>query len=164
MNTDRPSRDPLTVPVADATIAELAAQARAHVIDSAYATLEEFQKHSTEVDDTFRILGTDLTITRITQEKRTITDTLQTLWLCKLPDGSSVMVIRPSLFGSNDSYDTGGSYGTIGPDHGLIIECTIEDLHCSAGADVIRNAARVLNSLKLQASLKAAMDRVASDS
>ena len=150
-------RNPLTVPVSEATPEELGVQARYHVVNASLNCLALFtRRNNTQAHDALRLIGSPVVTIRVTPEGDSMLDGIQALWLCELPDGGNLVVFRPHIDAGPD-VPTGCTYGRLDPDVNVVRECTLEQIRELSDDDIIISAARSINDHILRAGILSSM-------
>jgi len=155
-------RDPLTVPVAEATVEELSAQAAHHGLNATLTTLKEFLENPEEIEKVIGGVESVFDIDVISQT-RAVTHTrgdgtgeiIETMDLIRLsnrgPEGWLV------FFRGQDSLEA--SYGVQSRTSGTVEKRSITEIRLSHGTEAISAMARCLLDLQLRIDMAHAIAR-----
>jgi len=155
MNTGNTTRDPLTVPVSEATLEERSAQARHHAMSAANRTLKDFP-NGEFVDLVLEHFGDTVAARLISSAGEERTESVHIIWLHSLADGEQIVFLRP-LMGRDGNYAIAPSPSDI-----FFMEQTVAETCLILGLDAILAAAHALNDIIVRAQLIQADNRLAS--
>jgi|GEM_PF-1790782 len=144
-------RDPLTVPVAEATIEELSAQAAHHGLNAALTTLHEFLQDSPHIEQirhAIMAIGDRLHAPEVLDIGHTEgaypgapDEPLDLIQLYDLDEAGFIV-----FFPGHGSIRPG--YGLLGRTSGFVRAYSVQEIHRIFGNEVIATMARTLNTLR----------------
>jgi len=135
-------RDPLTVPVRDATPEEIEAQARHHATDAAITYLEDFLlKGADEIDAVVANFGEPVAIAFENEHGETVFDLVMIIRLCELDHGRVLVYFEHFTQQSNQRYC---AYGVIDASFRTLYTYSVRK-HLKGNPDVLMAALRTLD-------------------
>lgn len=151
----QPRRNPLDVPVSEATPKELEIQARHHATNAAYATFDELLESTFRMEWLLDCFGEPLVTTLHLMDGSTRLDTMLIVQLATLLDDTTVVFYR-ALKADNTIIN---GYGILSKDSRALHAYPMTMIAHQTSEDVIRTTARTLNDMHMRAGLYAAFRR-----
>lgn len=151
----QPKRNPLDVPVSEATPEELEVQARHHATNAAYATFDELLESTFRMEWLMDCFGEPFVTTLHLMDGSSKLDTMTIVQLANLLDDTTLVFYRAH---KTNTFVVNG-YGILDKDARNLYARPMAMIALQTSEDVIRTTARTLNDMHMRAALYAAYRR-----